>query len=313
MSIKGKFICQCLFFEIEIGIEGRGLKVIIMRRDEAFIHVYVAGDDTIVHIRQLIFIGDNQEIASESQNGVVLNLTQFQSLMFHLRALDTQFTQGSENISLEIAHDNKEYETNYKNNDGGCEDFYHHNTLNMEIGVVEENENEKVECEMLAMNPSLGEMCQITTSIPSEHIVKDNTLTSKPATLLKNNDVTYIPKLAMTQADVRDELAVIFAEEVTYILPDIVRDTCVGCKTGINRNESPEKHDVCMLTRKKRIELFCEMALLLTDEKVIQKKILNRLKNRKATFKESWIYENRHSLLSSKKWLARVKKYSLKM
>ena len=117
----------------------------------------------------------------------------------------------------------------------------------------------------------------------------------------------------MTQADVHDELAVIFAEEVTYILPDIVRDTCVGCKTGINRNESPEKHDVCMLTRKKRIELFCEMALLLTDEKVIQKKILNRLKNRKATFKESWIYENRHSLLSSKKWLARVKKYSLKM
>jgi hypothetical protein len=54
MSIKRKFICQCLFFEIEIGIEGRGLKVIIMRRDEAFIHVYVAGDDTIVHIRQLI-------------------------------------------------------------------------------------------------------------------------------------------------------------------------------------------------------------------------------------------------------------------
>ena len=161
MSIKGKFICQCLFFEIEIGIEGRGLKVIIMRRDEAFIHVYVAGDDTIVHIRQLIFTGDNQEIASESQNGVVLNLTQFQSLMFHLRALDTQFTQGSENISLEIAHDNKEYETNYKNNDGGCKDFDHNNTLNMVMGVVAENEN--VECDMVVTNPSLGGMCNIPT------------------------------------------------------------------------------------------------------------------------------------------------------
>ena len=167
---------------------------------------------------------------------------------------------------------------------------------------------------MVVTNPSLGGMCNIPTSIPSEHMVKDDTSPSKPSTLLKNDDyVTYIPKLTMTHADVRDELAVIFAEEVTYILPDIVCDTCVGCKTGINRNESPEKHDVCMLTRKKRIELFCEMALLLTDEKVIQKKILNRLKNRKATFKESWIYENRHSLLSSKKWLARVKKYSLKM
>ena len=275
-----------------------------MRRDEAFIHVYVAGDDTIVHIRQLIFTGDNQEIASESQNGVVLNLTQFQSLMFHLRALDTQFTQGSENISLEIAHDNKEYETNYKNNDGGCEDF-DQNTLNMVMGVVEEN----VECEMVATNPSLGEMCNVPTSIPSAHMVKEDT--SKP---LKTDDyASYIPKLTMTQADVRDELAALFAEEVTCLLPNIVRDTCIGCKNNIDRNESMEHHDVCTLTRKKRIELFCEMALLLTNEKVIQNKLLNRLKSRQVSFNERWIYENRHSLLTSKKWLAKVKKYSLNM
>ena len=52
----------------------------IIRCDEAFIHIYVAGDNTIAHIHQLIFTGDNQEIPSESQNVVVLNLTQFQSL-----------------------------------------------------------------------------------------------------------------------------------------------------------------------------------------------------------------------------------------
>ena len=294
MSIKRKFICQCLFFEIKIGIEGHGIKVTIMRRDEAFIHVYVAGSDTIVHIRQLIFTGDNEEIPTESQNGVLLNLTQFQSLMFHLRALDTQFTQGSENNSLQN-----------QNNDGSYEDFDQNNTLNMAMGVLEEN----VECEMVATNPSLGEMCNVPTSIPSAHMVKEDT--SKP---LKNDDYApYIPKLTMTQADVRDELAALFAEEVTCLLPNIVRDTCIGCKNNIDRNESMEHHDVCTLTRKKRIELFCEMALLLTNEKVIQNKLLNRLKSRQVSFNERWIYENRHSLLTSKKWLAKVKKYSLNM
>ena len=187
-----------------------------MRRDEAFIQVYVAGDDTIVHIRQLIFTGDNEEIPSESQDGVLLNLTQFQSLMFHLRALDIQFTQGSENNLLKN-----------QNNDGGCKDFDHNNTLNMVMGVVAENEN--VECDMVVTNPSLGGMCNIPTSIPSEHMVKDDTSPSKPSTLLKNDDyVTYIPKLTMTQADVRDELAALFAEEVSCVLPDIVCDTCIG-------------------------------------------------------------------------------------
>ena len=94
--------------------------------------------------------------------------------MFQLRALDAQFTQGSENNPLEITHDNKEYETIYKTMTEDVKIF----TLDMEIRVVEENKNEKVECEMVAMNPSLGEMCQITTSIPSEHIVKDDTFTS---------------------------------------------------------------------------------------------------------------------------------------
>ena len=71
----------------------------------------------------------------------------------------------------------------------------------------------------------------------------------------------------MTQADVRDELAAIFAEEVTYILPDIVCNTCVGCKTGINRNESPEKQDVCMLTHKNASSCFARWLYYLQRRK----------------------------------------------
>ena len=68
------------------------------RRDNnPFVHVYVANEDTILHIRQLIYVGDGDQLSpKESHDGVVMTLMQFRSLMFHLRALDAQFIQGSE-------------------------------------------------------------------------------------------------------------------------------------------------------------------------------------------------------------------------
>ena len=68
-----------------------------MERDNPFVHVYAANEDTIVHIRQLIYTNDGgQSTPRESCDGVVMTLMQFRSLMFHLRALDAQFMQGSE-------------------------------------------------------------------------------------------------------------------------------------------------------------------------------------------------------------------------
>ena len=68
-----------------------------LRRDNPFVHVYAANEDTIVHIRQLIYVSNgDQSSPRESHDGVVMTLMQFRSLMFHLRALDAQFMQGSE-------------------------------------------------------------------------------------------------------------------------------------------------------------------------------------------------------------------------
>ena len=50
-----------------------------------------------MHIRQLIYANDgDQSVPKESHDGMVMTLLQFRSLMFHLRALDAQFMQGSE-------------------------------------------------------------------------------------------------------------------------------------------------------------------------------------------------------------------------
>ena len=68
-----------------------------MERDNPFVHVYAANEDTIVHIRQLIYTNDGGHTTPrESCDGVVMTLMQIRSLMFHLRALDAQFMQGSE-------------------------------------------------------------------------------------------------------------------------------------------------------------------------------------------------------------------------
>ena len=71
-----------------------------MSRDSPFVQVYTTNDDTFVHIRQLIYSRyDGEANPSESQDGVMMTLIQFRSLMFHLRALDSQFTQRVETVS----------------------------------------------------------------------------------------------------------------------------------------------------------------------------------------------------------------------
>ena len=68
-----------------------------MRQESPKVHVYTTENDAIVHIRQLIYTDDDQTSFKESHDGVKMTLMQFRSLMFHLRALDMQFTQNSEN------------------------------------------------------------------------------------------------------------------------------------------------------------------------------------------------------------------------
>ena len=71
------------------------------RGEDPFVQVYAANEDTIIHIRQLIYTNDDDQSAPiQAHDGVMMTLMQFRSLMFHLRALDAQFMQASE-IQLE--------------------------------------------------------------------------------------------------------------------------------------------------------------------------------------------------------------------
>ena len=69
----------------------------ILRRESPTVQVYTTENDAIVHVRQLIYTDDDQTSFKESQYGVKMTLMQFRSLLFHLGALDMQFTQNSEN------------------------------------------------------------------------------------------------------------------------------------------------------------------------------------------------------------------------
>ena len=65
------------------------------KKEDPFVQVYAANENTIVHIGQLIYTNDGDQSASKkAHDGVMMTLMQFRSLMFHLRALDAQFMQA---------------------------------------------------------------------------------------------------------------------------------------------------------------------------------------------------------------------------
>ena len=68
-----------------------------LRRKSPYVQVKTkANEETIVHIRQLVYTdSSNSSSLRKSMDGVMMTLMQFRSLMFHLRALDAQFTQGA--------------------------------------------------------------------------------------------------------------------------------------------------------------------------------------------------------------------------
>ena len=95
-----------------------------VRRESPFVQVYAANENTVVHIRQLIYNSNDQATPGESSDGVVMTLMQFRSLMFHSRALDAQFTQG-----VDFTQDEE------KNNDGD-ENLYAKISLRKDRGTM---------------------------------------------------------------------------------------------------------------------------------------------------------------------------------
>ena len=199
-----------------------------------------------------------------------MTLIQFRSLMFHLRALDAQFMQGS-GVQLHNL----------------CEKESQTNTVS--VG------QKRTWTEMDDSNVSIDKKVrhEQTDTIAWEEL--DNILaTISPADDVKlesnsihaQGSVTYIPTPILSQKAVRNELAISYAEEIAILLPSLVQDACKGCKSKVDQNTNEQQHDVCKLPRRKRIELFTEMALLLIDVNSVNTKVITRLKNRHATFNE---------------------------
>ena len=248
-----------------------------LKRDNPFVHVYAANEDTIVHIRQLIYASDgDQSSPKESHNGVVMTLMQFRSLMFHLRALDAQFMQGSEMRLTSLCESESQHvgekrtRVEIENVDDG--DVPAHKTF----------KHDQTDA------TAWKELDNILSSMNEPSIVQ---ATSKSSDIQES--LPYIPSPTMTQKEVRYELAIAYAEEILPLLPNLANEACSGCKNNIDRNTYAQQHDVCLLPRKKRIELFTEMALLSIDASLVHDKVIKRLKSRHATFNEQWVYEDR--------------------
>ena len=297
-----------------------------MQRDSPFVQVYTTNEDTFVRIRQLVYAGgdDGETTPNESQDGVMMSLIQFRSLMFHLRALDAQFTQRVEMNSTVKEESNNENNDNIKSIGtkrtwNECENEEHspsHDAVDIAGGDVV---NEIATHAWAELDSILASFAPSQTSndvvecIPIKLEPRDDAL----------NDVAYIPApiepdvpelIAMSQATVRDELAIAFAEEVVALLPSIVNDACSGCRNGIDRNTNAQQHDACTLPRKKRIDMFTETAVFLANEATVHKKLAVRLKSRNdVLFNEDMLCDDRNVLVTKKKWMNKVKKHALDM
>ena len=82
-----------------------------------------------------------------------------------------------------------------------------------------------------------------------------------------------------------------------------------GVKSEVDKNIDVQEHDVCMLPRRKLIELFTEMALLSIDASSVHSKVITRLKIRQAICNAKWVREDRQSLIAKKNWVYKLKMY----
>ena len=103
----------------------------------------------------------------------------------------------------------------------------------------------------------------------------NDTLTKpESSNVTRNVESVYVPAPTMSQKDVCDELAIGYAEEIINLnlLPRFAYNECSGCKNSVDKNTNMEQHDVCTLPRKKRIEMFIDMAVLMVGSVTVSGK-----------------------------------------
>ena len=266
-----------------------------MNRDNPFVNVYVGGENTLVHIRQLVHADENATLC-DSRDGVLMTLLQFRSLMFHLRALDAQFTNGAmvkdavvneevdkKSMGDEAVLDSVQMREN--NEEGASSSFTEQKRVWHEVGD-----------EMDGILATLKPDPEIPVVYVPTPVCTTKAAPSKPST-----------------PNVRDELAILYAEEVIAVLPQHVINNCTGCAFGYDKNTNASEHDVCTLPRKKRVDLFTMQILNIVDECAVRDKFTTRMKSLYAFFDVKKIYVNKSTLLASEKWMKKVKKLATDM
>ena len=108
-------------------------------------------------------------------------------------------------------------------------------------------------------------MDTILASLTAKDTANDTLTESESSNITTNVESVHVPTLTMSQKDVRDELAIGYAEEIINLnlLPRFTYSECIGCKNGVDKNTNIEQHHICTLPRKKRIEMFIDMAVLM--------------------------------------------------
>ena len=274
-----------------------------LRRKSPYVQVKTkANEETIVHIRQFVYTdSSNNASLRESTDGVMMTLMQFRSLMFHLRALDAQFTQGAP-LNADT-NDNKavigakrswtEMTENVPVTGNALTSNVHEHEWQQTANVEETNN--------AVVNLIADQAWQnLDVLLTSSNLVKSD----EPEPLI---EPVYVPSsVTLTQSDVRGELAVVIGQEVMPILKLVAMELCEGCKAGLDVDTHGHMHDTCKLGQRARIDKFLNAALLRVDMQNVQSRVRVRLQSRNAVYKEKWLDEDIHTLIASKKWLRQV-------
>ena len=314
-----------------------------MIRGSPSVQVYTSSDDTFVHIRQFIYStnGGGEATVSETQDGIMMSLMEFRSLMFQLRALDLQFTQRVETTS--VVQESAEQKVDQTKSVGmkrtwdECEgniaaaNVEHMNddsggNVVDEIAVQAWNELGTILESLAPSDETINEDASVPVK-PDPDVCIDvpvykpskidrtelEECSSSQANQPEATQMDISKKVVMTKMQVQDELAIVFAEELNLILDQVAKNNCFGCKNGIDKDTNPSQHDVCRLSRKERIDLLSETALRLVNEEQVHNKLTKRLLSRNVLFTEELDYTKVHVLITKARWMNKLRKLVFKM
>ena len=284
-----------------------------MIRGSPSVQVYTSSDDTFVHIRQLIYStnGGGEATVSETQDGIMMSLMEFRSLMFQLRALDLQFTQRVETTSVVQESAEQKFDQTKSVGMKRTWDECEGNIAAANVEHMNDDSGGNVVDEIAVQ--AWNELGTILESLaPSGETIAS--VPVKDESICQENVIEPSKKVVITQAQVNTELAIIFAEELNdLILEQVVKDACFGCKNDIDKDTNPSQHDVCTMSRKDRINLYSEAALALVNEEKVHKKLTMRLLSRNVMFTEELDYTKVDVLITKPRWMNKLKKLVFEM